>query len=196
VLRHQGRDLRRRDARVRQLRVALKLLPEGLLVAAGLPTAGIDIYNTQDIFNWNEGPGFAWTLLLSPDELAAFDWVKANTPADAVFQTDSTARGVEDWAMIPAFAERRMAIGLPISMVPLQKYEQGSQHLSWLFETGSAETAHAMAVKFGIDYLWVGDVERKRHPQLLARLEANTALFQLAFRNKGVSVYRVVNDVH
>jgi len=41
------------------------------------------------------------------------------------------ARGAEMWAHIPAFAERRMGVGVPLSMVPLQKYEEGSRRVQW-----------------------------------------------------------------
>ena len=51
---------------------------------AGLPTTVIDIYNTQDITNHNQAPGFHWTLMLRPDELQAFDWIAQNTQARCV----------------------------------------------------------------------------------------------------------------
>ena len=36
------------------------------VVMAALPTTLIDIYNTQDIYNWNYAAGFTWTLVISP----------------------------------------------------------------------------------------------------------------------------------
>jgi hypothetical protein len=57
------------------------------------------------------------TLLLRPDELEA----STDSQEHALrrpLQVDPVARGQETWAYLPAFAERRMAIGLPISMVP------------------------------------------------------------------------------
>ena len=45
----------------------------------------------------------------------------------AIFQVDPVPRDPEHWAYLPAFAERRMAVGIPISMVPLAKYQQASE---------------------------------------------------------------------
>ena len=129
---HVGRGRDRRAARIRHTpgrRPGSRLQWAAIAIAllAGLPTTIIDIYNTQDITNHSEAPGFHWTLMLRPDELQAFDWIQKNTRPDALFQVDPIARDSETWAYLPAFAERRMAIGLPISMVPLAKYQQGSE---------------------------------------------------------------------
>lgn len=166
-----------------------------LLVAAAvlpaLSTSAIDIYNTQDVYNWAQGPGFAWTLVLPPEELEALAWIKAHTPPRAVFQVDAVARDVESWAFMPAFAERRLAVGLPISMVPLHKYRAGARQATWIFEVDSAETAHALAVKYGIDYLYVGTPERRAHPLAQARFDAAPQFFEPVFRNREAVVYRV-----
>ena len=151
----------------------------------------IDIYNTQDIFNRQSGSGFAYTLLLSVDEQAAFAWIKANTASNAVFQWDAWERGVEGWANMAAFAERRLAVGLPISMVPLHKYEEGSRRSAWLFETTSAEGAHEFAVRNGIQYVYLGGPERRRHPDAQPRFEGAPALFDPVFRNSEIAIFRV-----
>lgn len=163
----------------------------GAAVLAALPTSLIDIYNTQDIYNWAQGPGFTWTLLLSPDEWEAFAWIKSNTPADAVFQLDAQQRDAQGWAYLPAFAERRMAVGLPISMVPLRKYQEGSSSAAWIFESSTAEGAHALAIDFGVQYLFLGRPERRAHPAAQARLDAAPEFFERVFQNREVAIYRV-----
>jgi hypothetical protein len=163
----------------------------GVSMAAAVPTTAIDVYNTQDIYNWGQGPGFDWTLILVPEEQELFDWIKSNTPPSAVFQVDPIQRDSQGWAYLPAFAERRMGVGLPISMVPLLKYEQGSRRASWIFETGSADTAHDLCRRNGIDYLLLGTPERKRHPAAQARFDAATNLFEPVFHNREATVYRV-----
>ncbi|HQZ39465.1 MAG TPA: hypothetical protein PLH72_10540, partial [Vicinamibacterales bacterium] len=155
------------------------------------PTTLIDIYNTQDVYNWAMGPGFPWTLILSPEEQEAFAWIKTHTPADAVFQVDPLQRDSQSWAYVPAFAERRMGVGLPISMVPLRKYEEGSRRASWIFETGSASTAHSLAARNGIQYLLLGEPERKEHPLAEARFSGAPDLFEPVFHNRAVSIFRV-----
>jgi hypothetical protein len=163
----------------------------GISIAAAVPTTAIDVYNTQDIYNWGQGPGFDWTLILAPEEQELFDWIKKNTPPSAVFQVDAFQRDLQGWANLPAFAERRMAVGVPISMVPMLKYEQGSRRASWIFETGSPETAHDLCRKNGIDYLLIGGPERKRHPAAQARFDAAPEYFEPVFRNREATVYLV-----
>ena len=94
---------------------------------AGLPTTIIDIYNTQDITESRRGrrsldadaaAGRTAGLRLDRAEHAA------GRDRSRSIRCVATRRR---WAYLPAFAERRMAIGLPISMVPLAKYQQGSE---------------------------------------------------------------------
>jgi uncharacterized protein DUF6541 len=162
-----------------------------VLALSAAPTFGIDLYNTQDIDNREQAAGFRWTLVLDRDELEALAWIRALTPQDAVVQIDPFPRDAYTWAYIPAFAERRMAAGLPISMVPLEKYEKASQEVKTVFTAGTGQAAHQRAVELGIDYLFVGQPEREANPQLENRLGQRPDLFQPVFRNNTISIYFV-----
>jgi hypothetical protein len=162
-----------------------------VLAASAAPTFAIDVYNTQDIDNREQAAGFRWTLVLDRDELEALAWIRALTPQDAVVQIDPFPRDAYTWAYIPAFAERRMAAGLPISMVPLEKYETASREVKTVFTADSGLTAHQRALELGIDYLFVGQPERQANPQLEERLGQRPDLFQPVFRNNTISIYFV-----
>ena len=162
-----------------------------VLALSAAPTFAIDLYNTQDIDNREQAAGFRWTLVLDRDELEALAWIRALTPQDAVVQIDPFPRDAYTWAYIPAFAERRMAAGLPISMVPLEKYEKASQEVKTVFTAGTGQAAHQRAVELGIDYLFVGQPEREANPQLEDRLGQRPDLFQPVFRNNTISIYFV-----
>lgn len=162
-----------------------------VVVLAAVPTTAIDVFNTQDIYNWAQGPGFSWTLLISAGEQEAFAWIRENTAPAAVFQLDAWERGPQGWASMAAFAERRLAVGLPISMVPMQKYEEGSRRAAWIFETDDVDSAHALASRNGVEYLFVGEPERRRHPGVQDRFDASSGYFQPVFRNAEVTIYRV-----
>lgn len=157
---------------------------------AGLPTTLIDIYNTQDITNRRQAPGFRWTLILHPDERQAFDWIREHTSPDARFQVDPMARDSETWAYLPAFAERRMAIGLPISMVPLAKYQQGSEAIRQLFDEPPM-AAYERAVRARVNYVLVGPPERAAHPGVEERFNAIANLMPLAWKNGTISIYEI-----
>lgn len=165
-----------------------------IVLAAALPTTAIDIYNTQDITNFGQAPSFKWTLLLTPDELQAFDWIKHNTLPDAVFQVDPKPRDSATWAYLPAFAERRMSVGLPISMIPLAKYQAGSDRMSQMFDADAREL-YETAVRNHIDYLLVGPPERAAHRGLEQRLQSIPALVRLVFQHGAVSIYQVIPEI-
>ena len=55
-----------------------------LLIAIGLPTTLIDDFNAQDIGNREMGPGFRWTIMLTPEEQEAYRWIRTQTPPKAI----------------------------------------------------------------------------------------------------------------
>jgi hypothetical protein len=161
------------------------------IALAALPTVLIDLYNTQDIGNRDEGPGFRWTVVLTPDEVKALDWIKQWTPPTARVQVEPYVRGRDTWAYIPAFAERRMSAGLPISMIPLAKYESASQRIRRLYRSTSAPQAYDLSVALCVDYLVIGPPERAAYPELQRLLDGSPHLFAPAFRNDAMAVYAV-----
>lgn len=162
----------------------------GLAIAfvAGLPTTAIDIYNTQDISEHGDAPYF--TMMLRPDDLQAFDWIKNNTRLDATVQVDPIIRYDAGWAYVPAFVERRMGIGYPISMIPLAKYKDGSEAISNMFEE-SPLAAYERAVKAHVNYVLIGPPERAAHPGVEERFNSISNQMPLAFKNGTISIYEV-----
>jgi hypothetical protein len=161
-------------------------------VIPAIPTVAIDVYNAQDIENRGEGAGFPWTLVLTHAEREALDWVRQNTAADAVVQVEPTIRGPGTWAYVPAFAERRMAAGLPISMIPLQPYQIAMETIRLgIFRAGSADEAHRMSRYIGIDYLLAGEPERHVYEGTLAYFAARPDLFPVVFSNDAITIYRI-----
>jgi uncharacterized membrane protein len=100
----------------------------------------------------------------------------------------------DTWAYIPAFAERRMASGLPLSMIPLAKYEKANEEIRRLYLSSTADEAHEAAVRHCIDYLVIGPPERNKYPQLEPLLDASRSRFVPAFRNGTLTVYYVPRD--
>ena len=60
------------------------------VLAIGAPTVLIDLHNASDIGNRSMGPGFPWTLTVSPAQQEALAWVRTNTPDTAIVQMDPT----------------------------------------------------------------------------------------------------------
>ncbi len=171
-----------------------RLVSLGLAICvllAALPTTLIDIYNTQDTRNLQQGPAHRWTLQLTPGELDALTWIRTSTPPNAIVQVEPFVRDRDTWAYIPAFAERRMAAGLPISMIPLAPYEHASQRIREIYGATDAAQANNVAQHLLIDYLVIGPPERAQYPQLESRLNAEPTLFRRVFHNDTVSVYAI-----
>jgi hypothetical protein len=156
----------------------------------GLPTTIIDVYNTQDITNFSEAPAGPWTLRLTPDDLQVFDWLKHNTAPAAIVQVDPVPRDPSSWAYLPAFGERRMAAGLPISMIPLAKYQEASHAVRQLFDEPPL-LAYERAVRAGINYIIVGPPERRVHDGVEARFESVPDLMPVVFKNGSITIYAV-----
>jgi hypothetical protein len=163
-----------------------------VLFAVGVPTTAIDVYNAQDVTNHGMGPGFPWTVVITPHQQAAFDWLKASTPEDAVVQMDPTARGRATWTLIPTFAQRRMAAGLPISLVMTEDYRQRSQRVREMYRTEDAQQAWSIAHAMRIDYVYVDRTEREAFGEsAMRKFDGNPEYFRLMFRSDDVSIYAI-----
>ncbi len=163
----------------------------GVLALGAAPTTIIDLYNTQDTSNRNQGPGFRWTEVITPGEMEALAWIKRYTPEDALIQVEPSAHDSGTWAYMPAFGERRMTAGLPISMIPLQKYRDASARITEVFRQEEAAKAYSLAGELGLQYVWIGPAERARYPRLEHALDTAPYWFKPVFRNEEVRVYRV-----
>ena len=167
-----------------------------LLALGAAPMYAIDAYNTQDVENRAEGPSFRWTLVLSPGELAGLAWLRDHTDPRSVVQVDAYSRHSDTWAFIPAFAERRMAVGLPLGLVPLEKYREGSLRLRWLYDAPDPRGVYTLAAISGIDYLVVGRPERHDHPGVEARWAGAADVMPRVFQNDALSIYEVLRPGH
>jgi hypothetical protein len=161
-----------------------------LVLAAGAPTTLIDAYNVQDVSNRGFAPRneFHWTVLVTPDEQAALGWIRTRTPKDAVVQMEPNVRGRETWTLIPTFAERRMATGTALALLPVPEYEKRNEMVKQIYQSDDARLAWNEAKSLGIDYLYVDATERAAYPAV-AKFDHSPAYFTPAFRNAEASVY-------
>lgn len=163
-----------------------------LAFLVGLPTTIIDTHNAQDVSNKEMGVGFPWTVRLTPDEQQAFEWMRRATPRDAVVQAEPILRGRSAWTHIPSFGQRRMAGGLPISLVATEYRRDASQRVRRLYETMDPQEAWALARELKIDYLYVDHLDRATFPAAsLTKFDGHPELFPPAFRNPTVTIYAV-----
>ena len=168
-----------------------------LIVAAGLvfllagaPTTVIDAYNARDIDNLHPGPGFHWTLQLSRDQQGAFAWIREHTPRSVVVQMEPMVRQRDSWSLIPTFAQRDMAAGLPISLLKIPEYETRSEAVKFIYSCEDPKEAARIANSMRISYLYVDVTDRKAYPGV-AKFDSSPQFFRPVFRSGEVGVYAV-----
>jgi hypothetical protein len=161
------------------------------IAIAGAPTTIVDTWNAQDIGNRRPGPQFRWTLWTTPAQQEAFRWLRQHTPSTAVVQMEPMIRAREHWTLIPSFAGRRMAAGLPISLLPLPEYEERSQLVRTAFSTLHADEAWDVLRRLRIDYIYIDPEDRAAYGQSLAKFDRNADRFERVFGNGEVTIYRV-----
>ena len=167
----------------------------GALILLGSVTVLLDVYNAQDITNQELSAGdFRWTTLVRQDEAAALEWIRAETPTAAVVQWDSRAREPGEWALIPALAERRMAVGSPIFLLDQRKYRvRERRKVRPIFTAVDPAEAHRLAVESGIDYLFVGRRELDVRGERLRQLWDAPNQFEVSFTKGDATVFAVVH---
>jgi uncharacterized membrane protein len=163
-----------------------------LIVAAGLPTTLIDAYNAQHVESREVGPGFRWTVVMPPHHLDAMEWLRKATPPDAVIQMDPLARGRDSWTTIPSFAERRMAAGLPISLLQSPEYERRAMAVARMYRTADPAEAVEIARELDIDYIYRDRIEHAVYGDAgLKKFDSHPELFPLLYRYEDVAIYAV-----
>ncbi|MBE3071982.1 MAG: hypothetical protein IMZ67_03320 [Acidobacteria bacterium] len=159
---------------------------------ATLPTVALDWYNARDTSNVEMNPGgFPWTVHVPPDDQQAVRWIQQHLPVAATVQMDAAARGRATWALVPAFAYRRMSAGVGLFEPNYARYDPFIARIHALYQTSSAEDAYAECLRLGINYLYVGDVERRVDGPGLTKFAEHPDRFPLAFRLGSVEIYEV-----
>jgi len=138
------------------------------------------------------GPGFRWTIALTPDEQAAFQWIRTETPRTSIVQMDPVAHGRETWSELPTFAERRMAAARPISLMNIPDYAERSRQAHRMYAERNPETAAQIARDLGVDYIFIGPAEQRENSEAsLAKFSGRPDLFQQVFANEATRIYAV-----
>jgi hypothetical protein len=102
------------------------------------------------------------------------------------------AHGRATWALLPAFGERRMAVGLALFEPNPHRFDRPMADVGKIFSAGDTASAFALCERFGITTLWVGPEERAAHGDAAAdKFMADPAHFSPVYAAAGVTIYRV-----
>jgi hypothetical protein len=157
-----------------------------------LPTVALDWYNARDIENIEMSVGgFPWTVYISPENQAALAWMATHLPPKVTVEADARARGRVTWALIPAFAKRRMAIGRGIFQPNPQRFDDAVDLVSVVYRTPDIELAYAYCKQLGIQYIYVGPEERAADGPNADKFANDPADFVPVYHTGEVTIYRV-----
>ena len=167
-----------------------------LLVLIAVPTVALDWYNTRDIDNVKISPGgFPWTVRISPQDQRALAFIRSRVPTEATVQPDGLSRGRATWALIPALARRRMASGAGLFEPDQSSFEQNLARIRTIFQTRDIDQAYGYCRRLGVEYLYVGDVEREAYGESVLKFERHPDRFVRVFQNSDVRIYKVVAPI-
>ncbi len=169
-----------------------------LLILAGLayPMAGIPA--KAGLFQ-NPAPtldAIAYIAQWNPDEYAAIQWVRANTPADAIMLEAKGASYRADYNRISTATGRATLMGWDghESQWRGEAFVQMAQGrdaaLDAIFRQASAQAFQDALDGWGIDYVYIGPIERSVYnlsPGSEARFDQ---LMDLVFQQGDVRIYR------
>ncbi len=181
--------LRRRAATTR----ALAWMALVVLAVCGVPTMALDWYNARDIWNDRDtGFGFRWTTYVSDDEVRAARWLRRNVDVSDTVNTDPEARGRGEWALVPAFGERRMGIGFGLFEPNPERFRPQMARVAQAFRTTDADVAYTILREERISLVFVGQPERDRYGEGIRKFGVRHDRFQAVFSRGPVAIYRLV----
>jgi uncharacterized membrane protein len=103
---------------------------------------------------------------------------------------EPNVRGRETWTLIPTFAERRMATGTALALLPVAEYDERNALVKQIYASDDAALAWGAAKRLGIDYLYVDATERDAYPAV-AKFDHSPGYFTAVFKNAEAAVYSV-----
>ena len=171
----------------------LKALAATAMILA-FPTFITDIYtaaNTNDRKN---------TTYIERGDYAACRWIKENTSPKAILQAYPEYPGFEPghegyhFSPITVFAERRIVVGpWVLSRVLHDQVGQADKRfvdMKEMFTTPNVTRAAEIADRYGLDYVYIGGLERKRYGSGIEKFRGSPSEFECVYDRDGVEIYR------
>jgi uncharacterized membrane protein len=103
---------------------------------------------------------------------------------------EPVVRQRDSWSLIPSFAQRDMAAGLPISLLRIPEYEARSEAVKVIYSCEDPREASRIANSMHISYLYVDVTDRRAYPGV-AKFDSSPQFFHPVFRSGDVGVYQV-----
>jgi uncharacterized membrane protein len=137
--------------------------------------------------------GAHFVALYRPDEAAVIQWLRQNTPPDAVI-VEATGGSYSDFDTISAHSGRATLLGWGGHELQWRgTYEipgQREPEIETLYRNQDHEAIRKIVEKYGIDYLIVGPREIDKYKIPPNRLSAFEAFWEPLFTSGNITIYR------
>ena len=165
----------------------------GALVLGGLVYPAFAIPSKANNFQGEPSlDGARFVALYRPDEAAAIDWLRANTPLDAVI-VEATGGSYSDFNTISAHSGRASLLGWGGHELQWRgNYDEPGRReplIQTLYENRDDERIRQIVAEFGIDYLIVGPREVDKYKISPERRRAFPLLWDPVFEQGDYTVY-------
>jgi hypothetical protein len=140
----------------------------------------------------------AFRYFVTPADVTAMDWIKANTPPNAIFAINTgfwfpaVPQGTDAGYWLPYFAERRTTAGTMLSGLGDPKEWHTLLEMSQVaVRLATDDAALDDLRRLGVNYIYIGPKGNFSAPGLEARRLARAPGVQLVYDQAGVAVLRV-----
>lgn len=141
-----------------------------------------------------------YTEFVSPEDMKALLWIRGNLPEQSRIVDAPRGFSRDDervyYAKIASFAHRRTILGYKLEVenqIPKEQVTSRKREVDTFFETHNLAKATEIAKRLGIQYVYVGPVEREYYPLGLSKFEDFKNLFRRIYHQDGVSLYQVLD---
>jgi hypothetical protein len=139
-----------------------------------------------------------YRYFVTPADVAAMDWIKANTPQDARFAVNTTfwlpgaPHGTDGGYWIPYFTGRQTTVGCMISGLGGQGYMANLVEMSQAEERlETDDSALGDLRNLGVDYIYIGQRGDFAGPGLDARHLGQVDGVKVVYKRDGVSILKI-----
>lgn len=171
----------------------IRLISMVLLLLA-LPTFFTDNFLASDISNPS-------STYVRHSDMEAAKWIRSNLPTRAIIQAEPNYPGIENkykpkyyYSFIPAFAERRTAIGeLKASSVAhsnTDKVGERFHSIKRMFSTINIKECIRIIKKYNIEYIYVGKLEKKLYSKGVTKFYNYNKYFEKIYSSDEVDIFQ------
>jgi uncharacterized membrane protein len=136
--------------------------------------------------------GLTWLASQYPDDYQAIDWINNNTPTSSIV-VEADGDSYTDYARISAFTGRQTIIGWAVhEWLWRGTYDTVAprrEEVRQIYEGLEAKSIVPILSKYHVNYIVVGDIERKKYTQLNESKFLETG--KLVFSSGATAIYSV-----